>query len=404
MMVKTHLKAGDQQAPTFAHFMRSLRADSFRRSRLWLMLAAALLAAWLVWLFLARVTLHEVTQAAHLEANPAAMASLVRGRVVASALAIGKRVRAGQVLIELDAHAQRLQLKQQHARLTGIVPQLAALADEITAEKRAIGNDRQAGRAAVDEARARVEEAEEAAHYAADQAARLANLRANNAIAEIEILRAESEARSLEAAASSLAFTVSRLRREQRTEETERRLRIERLERERARLQARRTVSAAAIRRLKNEIDKRRIRAPINGRLAGVADLRVGAVVRAGEKLATVLPPGALAIAADYPPSTLGRIRRGQSARMRLDAFPWTQYGSLAATVRNVASEVRTGKIRVELAVHPDPASRILLQHGLPGTVEVEVERVSPAVLALRAARLLTHPAVEVQSQETLHK
>ena len=82
----------------------------------------------------------------------------------------------------------------------------------------------------------------------------------------------------------------------------------------------------------------------------------------------------------------MGRIQTGQRARLRLEGFPWTEYGGVSATVSNVAGEPRSGRVRVELAVNPDPASSIPLQHGLPGTIEVEVERVSPAVLLLRAA------------------
>jgi membrane fusion protein (multidrug efflux system) len=51
-----------------------------------------------------------------------------------------------------------------------------------------------------------------------------------------------------------------------------------------------------------------------------------------------------------------------------------------------VAGEVQDGTVRVELAVGPDAARRIPLQHGLPGSVEVWVERLSPAALLLRQA------------------
>jgi membrane fusion protein (multidrug efflux system) len=54
-----------------------------------------------------------------------------------------------------------------------------------------------------------------------------------------------------------------------------------------------------------------------------------------------------------------------------------------------VAGEIRNGKVRVELAVLAGNAagnSRIPLQHGIPGSVEIEVERISPAVLLLRSA------------------
>jgi membrane fusion protein (multidrug efflux system) len=54
--------------------------------------------------------------------------------------------------------------------------------------------------------------------------------------------------------------------------------------------------------------------------------------------------------------------------------------------VTEVADEIRDGRLRVELALRPDPASRIPLQHGMTGTLEVEVERISPAEVLLRAA------------------
>jgi uncharacterized membrane protein (UPF0127 family) len=102
------------------------------------------------------------------------------------------------------------------------------------------------------------------------------------------------------------------------------------------------------------------------------------------------IPPGMLKIMTDFlPPAAL----EAQPCRLTgLDApegFPWTQYGAVPATVASVASEVRDGWVRVELAVRPDAAPPIPLQHGLPGTVEVEVEHVSPATLVLRTAGLL---------------
>ena len=70
----------------------------------------------------------------------------------------------------------------------------------------------------------------------------------------------------------------------------------------------------------------------------------------------------------------------------------------MPATVSRVAGEVRDGRVRVELALgargrEEDRIPAIPMQHGLPGTVEVEVERVSPARLILRlAGRLATEP------------
>jgi hypothetical protein len=47
----------------------------------------------------------------------------------------------------------------------------------------------------------------------------------------------------------------------------------------------------------------------------------------------------------------------------------------------------------VELRVDPSRPCRIPLQHGMPGSVEVAVERVTPVALILRlAGRMLASP------------
>jgi membrane fusion protein (multidrug efflux system) len=110
-------------------------------------------------------------------------------------------------------------------------------------------------------------------------------------------------------------------------------------------------------------------------------------VLRQGDTLGVVVPEGALRVVAHFLPTTaLGRVQPGQPAQLRLDGFPWAQYGSLAGTVSSVASEARDGVIRVELRLEPATSTAIPLQHGLPGTVEVEVERISPATMVLREA------------------
>jgi membrane fusion protein (multidrug efflux system) len=132
------------------------------------------------------------------------------------------------------------------------------------------------------------------------------------------------------------------------------------------------------------------IQSPVAGRIGEVANVQVGAVVREGEKLGAIVPPGTLKVIADFLPATaLGRIHPGQPARLRLAGFPWTQYGAVGARVTEVASELRDERVRVDLTVDTDTASPIPFQHGLPGTVEVEVDRVAPATLVLRTAGLL---------------
>src|SRR5215208_5461746 len=115
--------------------MRSLGADNQRRTVLGLVVAFAVLGAWGAWLFLARVTLYEVTTEARLEAEQASytIEAATAGRVVNT---------------------------------------------------------------------------------------RLAGLFKEGVIAEMEVLRVRSEARSRRAEVESLQHTVTKLERQQRTEET----------------------------------------------------------------------------------------------------------------------------------------------------------------------------------------
>ena len=119
-----------------------------------------------------------------------------------------------------------------------------------------------------------------------------------------------------------------------------------------------------------------------------------GSVLRAGDRVCTIIPDGALGVVAFFPPAmALGRIHAGQDARIRLDGFPWTQYGSPSARVSSVAGEPRNGQIRVELTLEGQRDPRIPLQHGLPAEVDIEIEKVSPAALVMRSLGVYTRLA-----------
>src|SRR4029450_9053309 len=113
----------------FSRSMQSLAADGFRYSQLGMLLAAALLSAWTVWLFIARVRLYEVSTGARLEVSEAAspVEAQVAGRVKATHLVLGQEVQDGDVLVELDVDAQRLQLEEERTRLGAPPSQHAAL-------------------------------------------------------------------------------------------------------------------------------------------------------------------------------------------------------------------------------------------------------------------------------------
>ena len=165
------------------------------------------------------------------------------------------------------------------------------------------------------------------------------------------------------------------------------RVRKEQLARELLDLEGQIHTGAATVERLRFSIEQRQIRAPIDGRVGQLSEIHPGEHVQAGDRLAAVVPNGQVKVVAYFPTSAaLGRIRKGQSAQLRLDGFPWTQYGSLPAEVVELADEQLGQSVRVELRVAARADSRLPIHHGLPGVAVIEIERVTPAVLVMRAA------------------
>lgn len=383
-------------ANAFSRTDRSLANDTSRRSLTVWALVLAMLAIWLGWALLTRVTVYEVSTTARLEVEHAAhsAAALLPGRILSTSVQLGKRVHAGEVLAELDAHSEQLRLAEEQTRLLALPPQIAALRRQLADQENAAARAGSAAASAVDQARARSQEAQAAASFAVDNAQRLQQLSSSGRIAEVDAMRARTEALKARSAADALAFEVDRLSATRLGGTAEKRATLESLRRELAALSGQQELAAATIARLQQDIEKHLIRAPVTGTIGEAPPLEAGAFVDEGGLIASVVPTGQMKVMAEFEPArVLGRVTPGQLAHMRLDAFPWAQFGTLTLEVERVASEVRNGRVRVQLAPHGNNDAR-LLQHGLPGSVEVAIERTSPALLALRAAgQMVTRPA-----------
>lgn len=348
-----------------------------------------LLAAWAAWMLLARVEVHELSRQARLEVMqaPHAVAAERAAPVRHSGLVLGRSVQAGELLVELDDTAARLRLAEERVRAEGLVPRREALRRETAALQAALAAEREAAQAARQSAAARADEAAAAAGFAREHGRRLRAEAAGGGVAEIDALRAEAEARRLGAAHQALAADVRRQALEALARERQGGVQLEVLLRTQATLDAEVQGAQAALARLEEDIERHRVRAPVAGTVAEITPLAAGTPVAAGQRLATVVPAGELRVVAEFAPGrALGRLQPGQEARMRLDGYPWAQYGSLQARVQRVATELRDGALRVELQVLAPTPATLPVQHGQSGVVEVRVEEAAPAALLLRAA------------------
>lgn len=373
----------------FAHTLRALEKDSSPWAR-WAWGAAFVwIGLSLLWLFRADVPVYAVSDEARLEAarRPHRLAAAVYGVVVEVDGELGDRLQRGDVLIRLDDHDIQARLVEARARRDASLGSIAALQARRRSENVRSRQVERSGASATDEERFRRLEAEAALSDAEAEVERLRPLVELGILGRAELERAEGRVEQLRPAVQAQGAAVERRRGEAGVERAEAETELAGIDAELVRERGLVATLEAQIQGLEHGLEHFQITSPVDGVLGSLLDLQPGDVVEPGDVLGSVVPDGDLRITAEVEPSVAaGRIRVGQSAAVTFDGFPWTQYGKLAATVSQVGLEPGSGRIRVVLEPRPDPSSPIPLQHGLPGRVEVEVERARPFDLLMRSA------------------
>jgi multidrug resistance efflux pump len=372
---------------TFAKTFARLLSDRGRSSRWMLSFGLVVLGGWCVWATRAHLTLYEVSSDARIEVDSAtyAVQSPLLGRVVEAHLRVGQTVQRGDALVEMDAAPQQLQMREQNIRAHGLELEVTKLRSQVAAEESARAEERRTAQLNIEEANGRIREAEATSKYADAELMREQKLQQDGLVPPRDLEKAVAEAHQWRAALEIMESAARRLPQEQATRDRERDVRIQRLYTDIAKLDDQRKTVNAGVQGLQYEVERRRIRAPIDGRIGECMVLRPGSVVEEGEGLASIVPSGQLRVVAQFPAAAaFGRIQTGQAATLRLDGYSWAEFGAVTAKVTRVAQEIRDGKVRVELEINAGASFRGPLEHGMPGTIEVAVEHVTPLALVLR--------------------
>ncbi len=82
------------------------------------------------------------------------------------------------------------------------------------------------------------------------------------------------------------------------------------------------------------------LRAPVDGQVLEIANRSVGSVAREAEPLVTLMPTGsAMEIEAIIDPQDVARLRVGDVARIKIDAFPYQRHGWIDGRLRTVTED-----------------------------------------------------------------
>jgi HlyD family secretion protein len=245
-----------------------------------------------------------------LEARTADVGSLVGGRVARIAVDEGTEVAAGELLVELESDLVDHEVASARGELAAAEARVAA-AEARLAE--AIAGPR---REAVERARIDWEAAK-------TDLARFAAL-----FAEGVVDRAAYDRAQVREATARQSF-----------EEADRGTRHEAIDAARATLAVERAVEETAAARLAHAERRRaelRIVAPVAGRVEAL-DLRPGDLVAAGQAAVRLLERGELWARVYVPETSLGRVRVGQSARLRVDTWPERDFPARVVEIRHQA-------------------------------------------------------------------
>jgi membrane fusion protein (multidrug efflux system) len=358
-------------------------------------LGALGLAGLVAWAVGARVPVMKVSSQGRIEPHNAVyrLEPLGAGRVVRSMLNLDEEVKKGDLLIEFDTRAERLELEQSKATAAAAEQELAVVRDQVANKKAELAASNLVDEVAIREALEKEGEIVPR-HRLAEQRAQLAQKSPSGSISELEKLERLTDVDALDHASRSQSLAIVRIRREQAVRRQTASAQLLGLRREELRIEGQLRELKVAIDRSEYQIEKKHYLAPASGRLVDVAELAAGDFIAEGQRLGTILASDAeVRVRARFPKEMTGIIQPGQTAQLKLDGYPWTIYGTVPAKVTRVGTEpgiaatpeAIPGTVRVELDIQTPADKRIQLRHGLTASVEIEVARVSPVALLMRA-------------------
>lgn len=132
-----------------------------------------------------------------------------------------------------------------------------------------------------------------------------------------------------------------------------------------------------------DKLERTVLRAPMRGVVNALSVTTIGGVVQPGQEIMQIIPAGDdLAIEARVKPRDIAQVRVGQKATVKLSAYDYTVWGTLAAEVTVVSADAfRDERARDDRA---EPHYRVTL-------------RIDPASLQGRAAAMQIRPGMQAE-------
>jgi HlyD family secretion protein len=227
------------------------------------------------------------------------------------------------------------------------------------------------------------------------------SLRAQQAAAELDVMRAQSGAIDSELKLKNTLGDAAKLN-QQRTETLQERYAyVEkwRSDHNQQLVQARQDLAEATetLNKARRMKDLTKLVAPVSGTVLEVADRSVGSVLREAETLITLVPDGAdLYVEANTPSRDISYVKIGDKVRVKLEAYPFQRFGTLNGVLDVIGADsvplkqddphtelVYRVQVRVTDGLSELAARGIRVRPGLVASAEIKTGKRSVASYVL---------------------
>ncbi len=344
---------------------------------------------WGLWFFLVPIHTYSVSQNANLESlsNSMAIYAKMDGEISEIHTKLDQSIKKKSPIISLALNGLDIDLENHQRQLQLTKVKVDSLNKELISLKNIQRLKADQFDAAIQSINQKIVESEIQSNYSKELYQRLQLLNQQGNVSEIDLIEAQSDVSLKTHAVATLKHEKNILEKNiavdrEQIKQSERHTQLA-LARE---LSEQKTLETS-IKKLKLNIERSIIYAQRDGRIGELKQLYIGMAIKKGERLGTLSPNKNLKVVAYFSPAdAFGHIFPGQQGNLSFDGFPWTQYGKAWVTVNRVAKEIREGLVKVELDVSLPESSSLPMQHGMPATVALETQKLTPALLVLRAA------------------
>lgn len=318
------------------------------------------------------------------------LSSISDAPIATLSLQLGDAVEVGDVLLEFDSELLQLELRQSQQRVAALENEIESIDREVVSIAETLEGELEGYDMAAEALAARIEETRAELEYAIEAESLYRKMRSERQIDALKYSRARTEVTQVQLELQAKEAESNELVINRRLASSRYNTTRAQLMRDRARLAGDVAELQPEQSRIQHRIEELTLRAPFAGRVGALARVSVGQSLQPGAWLMTLVPSREYEFHATFPArEAAGRLRVEQPAQVRFYALPWTEFGTLDATVLRVGTEERNGTVRVDFTVDTASPLAAQLNHGLKGEAVVQIDE---ATLAQRMLWLLHRP------------